>query len=768
LAVVSLGLAIGFSTAAFSILDAYALRDLPVTDPNRLVALLALTREKRGDGFSWIEYQALASQVHSLSGIAVEDRESPTVQLPGSVDRPISAFVSDNYFDVLGVKAAQGDVFHGGKGQPGIAVVSHHYWKEKLESDPAVVGRTIPVGNSVVRIIGVLPPDFTGTNRGLLVELFFPPQTFFGGVSRDTSGEVRYSIYEAIGRLRPGVSMEQARVECDAVLRQVERDGRAPGPERKSDTRPFGDGTLWQKLQTNMVQVAVVVLLVLIAAANLANLRLVENEARRQETGIRLARGAGRAELARQHLTETLLMAAAGTLAGLLLARWLIALAAALFYGTQTIVDYGIRLDARSFGFSSAALLLVALMGAAIPLADAWRRRVMPALQGNRATKPSRWLGALLVTQMALVTAVVCSAGLLWRSLENLSQIRPAMDPDRRMLLANGSWDLKGPEASLRATALGGAIARLPGVENVAWARRVMLSGSGGGAVVDVEVAGQPKMTFPYNSVSPGYFATTGARVLSGRAFTEGDGQDATLVVMVNALFAKRFFGPKDPLGEWIKVNGKDRQIVGLVEDGPHNHLRETPTPYVYFPFAQNPTRYLTWMIQTAKDPSNLAPLLRTLVRGADTGFTLLSVGTFREHMRHARKRSRGRSAGGRIPGSGRAAAGGGWAFRRYALRSRQADSGIRNPGGHGRFARAAGAAGIARGRTSGSDRAAARLGAGICRPAGDCEAAVRSRAERSLDVRRGERAGGSRGLRRGAASGTAGGAHRSDGRVAA
>ena len=130
LAVLSLGLAIGFSSAAFSILDAYALRDLPVSDPGRLVSLSAETREKRGDGLSWIEFQALSSQVHAFTGIAVEDRENAPVQLPDRIDRPIIGFVSDNYFDVLGVTAAMGDVFHDGKGQPATAVITRHYWQE--------------------------------------------------------------------------------------------------------------------------------------------------------------------------------------------------------------------------------------------------------------------------------------------------------------------------------------------------------------------------------------------------------------------------------------------------------------------------------------------------------------------------------------------------------------------------------------------------------------------------------------------------------------
>jgi putative ABC transport system permease protein len=637
LAVASLSLAIGFSTAAFSILDAYALRDLPVRDPNQLVREWVRTRENRGDGVSWNEYRALAAQVQSLAGLAVEDREGARVRLPGRDDFPIFGYVSDNYFDLLGVKAAMGDVFHAGRGQDQTVVISNHYWKDLLASDPAIIGRTLPVGPTVLRVIAVLPPGFTGTNRGLLVDLYMPPQTFFGALHASSPADLRYTSYEVVGRLRPGASRDQVRAESDGVLRQVESDGAAPGPEREMRVEEFGEGSFWQKLESNTAMLAIVVLLVLIAAANLANLRLVENESRRQETGLRLALGAGPYDLARQHLAETLLLAVAATGGGLLLARWLIGLAPALFYAGKRYTDYGIQLDARSFAFSSVALLAIALLGAAIPLMDAWRRRIMPALHGTRTTRSSRWLGVLVVTQMALVTGVACSAGLLWRSVDKLSQIRPAMDPDRKLLLVNGFFDSNGAAALPRIETLSEGLARLPGVESVAWARRVMLSGSGGGAVVDVQVAGEPKRPVPYNQVSPAYFSTTGARIVSGRGFTGADGPKSTPVVMVNALFVHRFLHDRDPLGAWIGVAGADRQIVGVVEDGPYNHLREEPQPYLYFAFAQNPRPNLTWMIQSSRDPGDLAGPVRTWMRAADATLTITSLHTFAEHMRDAR-----------------------------------------------------------------------------------------------------------------------------------
>ncbi|MBZ5617450.1 MAG: ABC transporter permease [Acidobacteriia bacterium] len=633
LAVASLGLAIGFSTAAFSVLDAYALRDLPVSAPGQLVWLSATTREQRSDILSWPEYEALAARTHCFTGILTENRRGPRVKLPDRDQFPITAGVSDNYFDLLGVKPAKGELFHAGKGQDGVMVISDRYWHQTLEGDAAILGRSLPVGSGVLKIIGVLPPGFHGIRRGIAVDLFVPMQGFFGSLQMARANSLRFTDYEAIARLRPGTGIEQAQKEADAALRQLEKDGLAAAPDRKAAVERFTTKGLRDKVESNAAFLGLMVLLVLIAAANLANLRLVDNEGRRRETGIRLALGAGRTDLARQHLVETLLLSGSGTAVGLLLAAWLIQAAPALFYAGQSYIDYSIRLDLRTFGFSSIALVAVAVIGAAIPWSDAWRRRISPALQGARTTGSSRWLSGLVIAQMALVTAVTCSAGLLWRSLDKIAATRPAMNPDARVLLVDG-WT-EAPPATIEP--LGNRLAGLPGVERVAWARRAMLSGSLGGAVVDVEMAGQPKMEFHFNQVSPSYFETTGARVLSGRSFKQSDGPAATLVTMVNATFAGRFFPDRQAIGEWIRVSGKDRQIVGVVEDGPSIALRETPEPYLYFPFAQMPDGELTLFIATRNDPETMTATVRSFIRSSDKVFIILRIQTLRLHMRRAR-----------------------------------------------------------------------------------------------------------------------------------
>src|ERR1051326_7032027 len=387
LAVSSLALAIGFSTAAFSILDAYALRELPVRDPARLLSISALTREHRADSMTWPEYLALTAAARSLEGFTAENRRGPRVRLPDRDDFPITSGVSANFFDLLGVEASLGHVFKPGRDDRDTVVLSHRYWRDTLKSDPAIIGRTLLVGRGSLRVTGVLPPDFAGTERGLSVDLFVPMETWFRPMQMASAGDTRRTDYLLLGRLRPGVTPAQARAECDAVLRQMEQDGSAPAAGRIAQIGGFTDENLAAKLKSNAVIFGVIVLLVLIAAANLANLRLLDNESRRRETGIRLALGAGRAALARLHLVETLLLSGTGTALGIGVAAWLVNLAPTLFYAGARARDYHIRLDARSLAFSSAALVGVALIGALIPLADAWRLRILPVMQTTRVTR---------------------------------------------------------------------------------------------------------------------------------------------------------------------------------------------------------------------------------------------------------------------------------------------------------------------------------------------------------------------------------------------
>ena len=626
----------GLGTAAFSILDAYLFRDLPVRDPKSLVWVAVRDRQQRLEEMSWIEYERTAQRARSFSALLAQSRHSPKVRLADRDDYPITAGVSDNFFDLLGVRAARGEVFHGGAGHTETALISDRYWRSAFGGDPGIVGRTLGLGRSSVTMLGVLPAGFGGTIRGLAVDIFVPQQTFFDTLRMGSAMDPKNSDFEVLGRLREGVTIEQARREVDAVLREVDSQGISPEPGRTAIIEPFTESGVAGKLHEHGIFPAMVLLMLVIAGMNIASLRLVDNEVRRRDTGIRLALGARRLALTREHVLETLIVALSGSALGIVLATWIIDFAPSLLYAGERYTDYAIRMDWRTLGFSGASLVLVAALGSLIPLSDAWKHGLVAALQARTNRRSSRWLAVLVIGQMAFVTAVACSASLLWRSLENVAAIRPAMDPDRRMLLVRAWWEIKVPFAS-RAEALAEQLSGIPGVQQVTYARRAMLSGSGGGAAVDVEVPTKGQFSYRLNQVSPSYFATTGARILKGRGFSRADSSDSVPVVMVNETFARRFYEGSDAIGAWIRAGGKDRQIVGVVEDGPTIHLKEQSAPYLYFPFAQNPTDYLTFFIACSKDAGAMADAVRKTLRGADSALTLGSITTFQQHMNRAR-----------------------------------------------------------------------------------------------------------------------------------
>jgi predicted permease len=637
LAIVCLGLAIGVCSAAFSIVDAYYWRAMPLKDPGRLAFAMVRDREGRIDQVNWPEYQAIAGQGGSLAGFAVQDRQGPIVKLADRDDHPITAGVSNNFFDVVGTDAAMGRVFHANGAAEGSVVISDHYWRSAFGGDLDICGKTLNVGGAALTVMGVLPPGFSGTMRGVLVDLFVPEPVMFGALHFSSPADPKGNDFEPIVRLKPGASLDAARRDIDQALARVEAAGLAPGPGRRavvvSFTRPSS------KPETNMGDLFpwVAALVLTIAAANFANLRLVEDQGRRRETGIRLALGAGRLSLLRQHLTESLVVAGVSTGLGLLIADWLIEWAPAVLYAGQWYRDYFIRLDGRVFAFSAAAMLLVAAAGALVPLRDTWNCPIIPALQALTAPSASRWLAGLVILQIGLITAFADSAWLLGRSLDNVAAIRPAMDPDRSMLLIAGGWHAPRGEVAARADRLAQALTSVPGVLRVAYGRRAMLSGSGGGLRVPFERPGQPTLTFALNQVSPNYFATTGARILSGRAFTEADAPGATPVAMVSAAFARKFFPKGDVLGGWARIGGQDRQIVGLVEDGPYNHLKQDLEPFLYLPFAQAPSGDFTFFAQTAIDAGRVTPLVRQTIRRTEPSFDAVSFMTLAQHLRAQR-----------------------------------------------------------------------------------------------------------------------------------
>ncbi len=637
LVVLSLAVTIGISATAFSILDAVLWRALPVRNPRQLLTIWARDQQKRPDQLTWVEYEAIATRVRGLSDVFAQSRHSGMVRLQGRTELSLLSYVSDNYFDALGVTAAVGTLFHARAGRDGEVVISHRYWQRALSGDPAVLEHPLRINDEDLRVVGVLSPGFSGANRGLAVDLFVPIQTGAGILHQASLQDRRSPEFELLGRLKTGVEPENVRRDIESALKIVDKDGASPGPGRTAFVEKLDGSDRPASRSTSVLFASIVLLILLVATANVANVRLAQNEERRGETAIRLSLGASRFALWRQHLSEMLVLSAAGTALAVLVAQWLIDFAPAMLFAGERFVDFYIGFDARTFGFSAGAMLLVALVGTVLPFRDALSVNVSPNQASRGSTRRSRWLPALVVVQVAFVTGIICVAGLLWQSLLNVSTIRPAMDPDRRLVLASGFWD-SADQATTRVAPLADRLGTVPGVRRVAFARRALLSGSGGGAIVPVEFAGQPPLSFRYNQVSPEYFSTTGARVLRGRSFTPGDGAAATLVVMVNEAFARRFFGGgREPIGAWVRTAGAERQVVGIVEDGPTNHLREAAEPYIYFPFAQRPSGEVTFFVETVGDPAGMVAAVRARLSASDASYVPMAIQTMSEHMHAAR-----------------------------------------------------------------------------------------------------------------------------------
>jgi predicted permease len=630
LALASLALAIGANTAVFSIVDAVVLRPLPIEDPRSLVELTVRKADGRGDLWSWDQYSALADNRGPLGPVMAQSRHGAIMRTPDGVEMLLITAASPNYFEMLGIRPAIGRTFTPGDPAPDGVVLSDRAWKRRFGGDPQIVGRAIPLNIGRFRVLGVMPPDFSGLMRGVQNDLWVSSAAWLR-----RPDDRRVTDFEVYSRLEPGVTLETAGRHADAVIGRLNQAGLSAAPGRRAGAEPFGSLSTKETLAAAGLLAAMLSLVLAIACANVANLRLARNEARRREIGIRLAIGAGRSHILGQEMLESAVVALAGMGAGLVLAAWLARGVTTLVYSFNPYTDYGIRLDARSLLFALGAALAATLLTALGPVLGAWRQDIQTALRGSDSPGRIRARAALAVLQIVLCTALAGTAGLFWKSLANVTAVRPAMDPDRNLLLVEAGRTRTG----LPLDALAENLAAVPGARAAAYCRRVPLAGSGGGATVAVSLPGQPERSFHYNQVSPNYFEVTGARVLAGRAFTAADSPQAAPVVMISQAFARRFFQGRNALGEWVRAEGRDRQVVGIVEDGPVNYIRETVEPFLYFPHAQMPGGDLTVLVEGRKDAAALAPEVRKRMREA--GYVVLEVQTLRDFMKNAHSEDR-------------------------------------------------------------------------------------------------------------------------------
>ena len=634
-ALLTLALGIGATTAMFSIVDGAFLKPLPVSDPGQFVSIWMQAAQGASSEVSFPDYLDLRAQCSSLSGVVAYDREGRFVNSMEESSMVLVDVVSLNYFDVLGIKPHLGGTFpHEAEGSAPLgptAVISYSLWKNRLGGDPGIVGKTIRLSNQSTTVLGVTPERFRGLNRFVPTDAWLPV---------DASQLKRRDIrgFEIVGRPRPGVTTKQIGAELDAIGHRL---AQAYPATNKATTFRLESESERQRgfLLVSLFLMSVVGLVLLISCANVAGLLLARAETRRREVAVRLALGSSRGRLIRQFLTEGLMLSLAGAALGLLLAAWLIAIEPSLLPPSPVQLGPDMRIDGRVMLFTLVISLLATLIFGVVPALRASKAHVVEALKGEEASRAHGFRrmtarNILVVGQVALSVLVLSAAGLFLRSLMSTLRIPLGFNPHKNLLIVPLET-MEGSEEQRR-TLLPRVLERvkgLPGIVHATCAMRIPLSGSGGGAELRVSIPGielpegQQSVAVKFNAVGPGYFQTVETRILRGRYFNSGDNANAPKVVLISETMARRYWPNRDPVGHSLRIERNDYEIIGVVEDVKIIHVHESPEPYMYFPFAQA-SQGGVLIVETAGDPRRWIPTVKREIRAVDKSAVVAWVQT--------------------------------------------------------------------------------------------------------------------------------------------
>jgi predicted permease len=675
-AVLMLALGIGANTAVYSLADQVLLRPLPVRNPEQLV-VLRMPGPKSGRGwsddmeggaqsFSWPFYQDLR-QASPSPLVALLARFSCPVSVggPGGTERATAELISGNYFATLGVPPALGRVLRledesAALRQP-FVVLSHGYWSRRFGADPAILGQDVLVNGRAMTVAGVSSVGFKGIQLGRSTDLFLPI-TLKALMTPNWDGlnDRNDSWLQMIGRLRPGISRVQAEaalspltrplLEQDlAVIQGMAAEERGRFRAKKILLLPGarGRGIVRGKTRDGLLLLAGLVgLLLLITCANVANLLIARGVARRKETAVRLALGASRAQLMRQLLTESLLLALAGGALGLLVASWSIDSMLALIPADSATAALSGSLDRRILAFNFGAALFTALVSGILPAFRATRPDLTAAIKDQGAgtgTGPLhvRLRQGLVTAQIAFTTILLVTAGLLSVSLWKLRQVDVGMRVDR-LLAFSVEPEVFGyapPQTVALLDRIRQDAAALPGVASVTAAEIAVLANSSAGHNMTVEGydAGPSGVQIGRNSVGPRYFETMGVPLLLGREFRESDAAASPRVAVINETFQRRYFAGRDAIGRHVAFGSGsgvtlDIEIVGVAKNSRNVSVRQEEGPSIYIPYAQDPNiGAATFYVRSSRPAAALVPALREQVRRSDAVLPVLNVRTLIE-----------------------------------------------------------------------------------------------------------------------------------------
>jgi predicted permease len=637
----TLALGIGANAVIFSAVDAVLLQRAPVADPASVVSVYTSSSDGR-DRFSTTSYPDYVDVRDSGAFQSVAAFASIPLVLQGAngAESIPGELVSGNYFDVLGVKMPLGRTFSPDEDRAGaqvrVVVLSHGAWTNRFAADPGVIGRTLTLNGNAYTVIGVAPKGFTSPILGRAPEMWAPAalqpelRPPSAGLRRSLGGSNMLGTrgtrwLNMIARLPPGGTLASTGAAADVLASRLETSYPASNRLRRFTVVPVGEGPGVRTSAGPMLRLlsGAVVLVLLIACANVASLLLARAVSRRREIAVRMAVGAGRGRLVRQWLTESVLLAIFGSVGGLLIAWW----------GAPVLYQFGIPesvplgVTSRVFLFTLSVAVASGLLFGLAPVLQTMRRNTVEALRDEGGAVASgagamRMRGLFVIAQVALSLMLLVGAGLFLRTLQNATSVHLGYDVDR-ILLAEINMDVRGytPDAGQAAyKQLLERLNALPGVEAAGAARVTVLSG--GSRVIGVSTDGRPvardnsnAMDVRANVIDDRYLDAMGIRVLSGRNFLPMDGPASQPAAIISESLAKRLFPGVDPIGRTVMAGSDPLQVIGVAPDTVYRStIEQNPPPFLYVPLSQNYESGITLHLRVAGDPRSLiAPVRRTL-----------------------------------------------------------------------------------------------------------------------------------------------------------
>ena len=661
-AVLSLALGIGANAAIFSLFEQLLLRPLPVEAPDELVNLAdpgvksgsvsANTSGGSDSVFSYQMFRDLESSEHPFAGLAGHQGFSANLAFQGGETRSGSGImVTGRYFEVLGLRPHLGRLIQPADteqigGNP-VVVLSHAYWQRSFGSEPSVIDKALVVNGKPMTVVGVAPEGFRGTTLGFLPEIF-APVTMKGEIVPGWKGfdnRRSYWLY-MFARLQPGMSLGDAQQAINGVYRPIIQgvelplqEGMSEASLKRFETKALvlEPGRQGQSFMLEFVKTPILMLfsvtgfVLLIACANLINLLLIRAAQRTGEIAVRMSIGARRGQVVLQLLAESFLLALAGAVLGLGVARVTVY---ALVGMLPADADLGLSLalGPAVWLFTAALSLLIGLVGLfpALHVSKENFAHTLKAQSGRAGSSrgANRFRAAMATLQIALSMILLIGAGLMLKSLNNVAKVELGLDVDRLVTFSlsprlNGYTEEQSASFFRRVEQEVGA---LPGVDSVVASVVPLISGSNWGSNVSVQGFDADPDTdtnCKYNQVGPGFFHTMGVDILAGREFTEQDGAESGKVAVVNQAFAKKFqLDENEVVGTWMQVGSggeNDIQIVGLVRDAKYSEVKDEIPPMFILPYRQDDSLgSITFYVRTAMDPTGLISSLRSTLRRLD------------------------------------------------------------------------------------------------------------------------------------------------------